>query len=297
MRRWFGGITLVAVAVVTVTLTGCSTPAGVDANLIDDWAPLDTPKVWTPISNTCHPQVRDDSVATFQPVDCGRPHRAETVHVGEFDGDGRATGTPPAPGSAPVRAAYQECDRAAREVVGADWRIGRLAIALILPRAEAWTAGARWYRCDLQETRSLDDDTAVVRTASLRGALMGPSPLAHGCFQPKLIGNEINFMEPVSCDAPHRAEFAGIHRAPDSTYEVFERNRERIHRSCMSTVATFAGLPDNNEIGVRVGSIIYRPDAAAWALGERGVQCFLWVSDRDLTRSAQGAGPTLLPAA
>ncbi|WP_157756713.1 septum formation family protein [Plantactinospora sp. KBS50] len=289
-----GRATALALAV-AVTLGACNRPTGLDADLTDDWAPVGRPTVWTPASGTCHVRAGETSVATYQPIGCDQEHRAETVRVAAFTGAVAEAPAPPAAGSAAVLAAHDACDRDAARLLGADWRTGRLVLTLILPKAAAWGVGARWYRCDLSETRSLDDDTAVARTSSLRGALTGAAPLAHRCFQPKMINNDINFMDPVGCDQPHRAEFVGVYRATEATFEAFRRNDTGTHRACMSLVARFAGIPDDDVIGVRVGSIYYHPDATAWAGGDRGVQCFLWMNDRDLTRSAKGGGPSLLP--
>lgn len=295
MRRWWGVAGVGAVA--AVVLGACGGPVGLDDDLTDDWAAIGPPTVWTPQSGICHPQLTEDSLSTYQPVDCALSHRAETIQVGRFTGGDADRASAPPSGSSAARAAHADCDRQATALLGADWRTGRLGLALLLPRAAAWAAGARWYRCDLYETRSLDDDTAVQRTGGLRSALTGPSPLRHTCFIPRLIGDDVNYMDPVGCDQPHRVEFAGLYRAPESTFEVFERNSTRTHHACLSIIAAFAKVPDNDDLGNRLGSIFYHPDAAAWAAGDRGVQCFLWVGDRDLTRSVKGAGPAALPAA
>ncbi|MFB9236664.1 septum formation family protein [Plantactinospora siamensis] len=298
MRRWLGrAVAPALVTALAVVLGGCSTPAptGLDNDLVDDWAPVGRPAIWTPDPGTCHVRAGEATVATYQPIACDQEHRAETIRVGRFGGADAERSTPPPPGSAAILTAHDACDRDAARLLGGDWRTGRLVLTLMLPRAAAWGVGARWYRCDLSETRSLDDDTAVARTSSLRGALAGESPLAHRCFQPKMINNDINFMDPVPCTRPHRAEFVGVYRAPEPTFEAFQRDDAATHRACMSRVARFAKLPDDSAIGVRVGSIYYHPDATAWAGGDRGVQCFLWMSDRDLTRSARDGGPGLLP--
>ncbi|MFD0823867.1 septum formation family protein, partial [Micromonospora zhanjiangensis] len=176
-----------------------------------------------------------------------------------------------------------------------DWRTGRLALSVLVPQAEAWAGGARWFRCDLSEVESLDNDKPVPRAGSLRGALTAGSPLAYGCFNPKLIKDDINFMDPISCDKPHHAEFAGLYLAPDTPLAAFVKDAAAAHRSCMRVIARYAGLPDNPELGFRVGSIFYHPDEQGWLAGNRGVQCFLWVDDRTLTRSMKGAGPSALP--
>jgi hypothetical protein len=189
-----------------------------------------------------------------------------------------------------------ECEKKANDLLGADWRTGRLALVVLVPQAEAWSGGARWFRCDLSEIESLDNDKPVPRTGSLKGALAGPAAaLAHTCFNPKMIKDDINFMAPVPCAQPHHAEFAGIYQAPDTTLSTFIRNTVGAHKACMAVIATYAKVPDDVDIGFRVGSIYYHPDEQSWLAGNRGVQCFLWVNDRNLTRSVKGAGPKALP--
>ena len=39
--------------------------------------------------------------------------------------------------------------------------------------------------------------------------MIGDTPLTHRCFDPKLIGDNLNYMAPVLCTEPHRAEFVG----------------------------------------------------------------------------------------
>jgi hypothetical protein len=283
-------------AVAALTMTGCGRPAGVDGDLTDNWPSLGTPEVFVPEAGVCHPRLQDVTLLAYRPVDCARPHLTETVYVGSFAGPDADRSIPPAPGSPAVRAARAECDKQADALLGGDWRSGRLVLALLVPRAEAWSGGARWYRCDLTEVESLDNDKPVARTGSLAGTLAGPSPLAYTCFNPKLIKDEINFMEPVPCDRPHHAEFAGIYTAAENTFEAFLADDRRTQKGCLTVIARFAKIPDDAATQVRVGSIFYHPDAPAWLDGNRGVQCFLWIDDREVTGSLRGAGPAKLPA-
>jgi hypothetical protein len=296
MRRWWAGMATCAAA--TLALTGCAGgPAGVDGDLTNNWATIGAPEAFVPLSGVCHLRLHEAAVNTYRPVDCVAPHRAETVHVGTLTGQDAGEQAPPPVGSPTFGSARAECEKKANELLGADWRTGRLALTVLVPQAEAWSGGARWYRCDLSEIESLDNDKPVPRTGSLKGALAGPaSPLAHTCFNPKMIRDDINFMAPVPCDQPHHAEFAGIYLAPDTTLQEFSKDATSAHKACMGVIASFAKVPNNVDIGLRVGSIYYHPDEDGWLAGNRGVQCFLWVNDRDLTRSVKGAGPAALPA-
>jgi hypothetical protein len=55
------------------------------------------------------------------------------------------------------------------------------------------------------------------------------------------------------------------------------------------------GVPDDEDVQFRAGWISYHPTRTEWQQGERRVRCFLWFSDRKVTRSLAGAGPSALP--
>jgi hypothetical protein len=294
MRRWLTALALVGIA--TLALAGCSRPAGVDGNLTDDWAPVGEPKVFVPKAATCHPRFQEIGyLNAYQPVDCRQPHQTETAYVGSFHGPDAERTTPPPAGSSVMRAAYRDCDKQVNNFVGADWRTGRLAMIIVPPSSYGWTGGARWYRCDVVEIDSLDNTDFVDRTGSLKGALVGRSALAHGCFTPKVSNEDVRAMVPVACTKPHRSEFVGVYTASDMAYAIFDTDADRIHRGCYALIARFSDVPNDGNLDKRVGSIYYYPSASEWKAGNRGVQCFLWMEDRDLTRSLKGAGTKGLP--
>jgi hypothetical protein len=295
MRRWLTAFALAGIA--AVALTGCHGSDGADRDLTDDWAPVAKPTPFVPEAGTCHPAVETVAyVSTYQPVDCAKIHLAETVDVRAFAGEDGERQTRPPAGSPALRAARAACEQKTDQFVGGDWHAGRLVITLVLPPANAWIAGARWYRCDLSETSSLDNTKAVGRTGSLRGAMAAGSPLVHACFDPKMIKNDLNYLEPVACATEHHAEFAGIYTAPDTGWDEFQKNSKTTHQACLGIIAGFAKVPDNTDIQFRAGSIFYPPSKEEWLAGDRGVRCFLWVGDRPLTRSVKGAGAAALPA-
>ncbi|MFR9776201.1 septum formation family protein [Micromonospora sp. MS34] len=293
MRRWLTA----AVAVTAVlALAGCGVPAGVDRDLADDWPALPAAKAFVPEAGACHPIVQDIGyLSGYNPVDCATQHRVETLHVGTLTGPDADRSTPPRAGSNGVHTARAECDRQVNKAVGADWRSGRLQLSVVFPSGSAWAGGARWFRCDVYEVASLDDGSVTPRTGSLRGALKPGSPLTFGCFNPKLAKDDIEEMRPVACTAKHHAEFVGIYQFPDISYAEFQRTSGRAHKACRSLIAKYAKVPDNSDMRYRAGTIIYHPFEEEWKDGNRGIQCFLWLSDRTLTRSLKGAGSKGLP--
>jgi hypothetical protein len=136
-------------------------------------------------------------LTSYAPLDCEKPHRIETVHVGLFSGDQANRFSPPPLGSPTMRSAFADCDAKAKQFVGADWRGGRLSVRVVPPGPQGWAGGNRWYRCDMFELDALDggtsrahpNDHAIERTGSLRNVLTHPSPLAYGCFTEDRWGN------------------------------------------------------------------------------------------------------------
>lgn len=294
MRRWLAAVAMGAVTALAVA--GCGAPAGIDRDLVDDWPVPGVPKVFVPTVGTCHRHFQDVGfLSGYNPVDCGQTHRVETVHVGTLTGTNADRSTAPPAGSAGMRAARAECDRKVNRALGADWRSGRLDLGVVFPSPSAWTGGARWFRCDLSETESLDDSSIIPRTGSLKGALAGAADLAHRCFNPKLVKDDIEEMVAVPCAAKHHAEFVGVYQAPDTSYASFDKSGNQLHKRCLALIAKYAKVPNNSDLQYRVGTIFYQPYEQSWKDGNRGVQCFLWISDRNLTRSVKGAGPKGLP--
>ncbi|MFI5836940.1 septum formation family protein [Micromonospora sp. NPDC051300] len=294
MRRWWAAVA--AGAVTVLALGGCSAPAGVDRDLTDEWPALAAPEGFVPEADVCHPTVADVGyLSGYQPVDCATSHRVETLHVGTLTGPDAGRSAPPRAGSTGIRSAHAECARQVTRAVGADWRSGRLQLSVVFPSALAWSGGARWYRCDVAEVNGLDEGNVTARTGSLRGALKPGSPLALACFNPKLSKDEVQAMRPVACTTRHHAEFVGIYQAPDISYAEFQRTSLRAHKACRGLIAKYAKVPNDRNMQYRAGTIIYHPFEQQWRDGDRGVQCFLWVSERTLTRSVRGAGGRALP--
>ncbi|MBO4205918.1 septum formation family protein [Micromonospora echinofusca] len=296
MRRWsLRSLALAGAAV--LLLAGCGAPGGVDGDLVDDWPAFGQPEAFTPPAGVCLAADFAETVylSAFNPVDCTAPHRVETVHVGAFPGDPPAL---PAAGSAELRAAYAECDAKATGYVGGDWRAGRLWLGVALPPASAWSGGARWFRCDLTELTSVESNGEVVsRTAGLRDALKADSPLKLGCYTAKLDRQRtIEELVAASCTRPHSAEFVGAWRAPENVaYPVRDRDWARFYDECRNQIGRYVGLADDPNLRFRVGVVAVPGKAAQWKAGDRGVRCYLWLSDRTVNRSLRNAGAAALP--
>ncbi|TNH31004.1 hypothetical protein FHG89_04245 [Micromonospora orduensis] len=287
--------TLFAVAVTAVLLVGCAGSGDLDGDLTDEWAAMAAPSAFTPAAGVCHAADFTDVVtlAGYEPVDCAGPHRLETVHVGAFPAQ-RATA--PAGGSAELRGAFAECDTRATGYVGDDWRAGRLRLSVALPSGPGWAAGSRWFRCDLTELSTVEAAaTVVVRSGSLRDALKTPSPLRLGCQQTRGAAGRVQTLVPVECGRQHDAEFVGVWRAPDTPYPTRDADWAPLYTGCRSALGRYVGVPDDAELRFRSGVVVRPPGAGRWRVGDRGVRCYLWLSDRTVIASLKGAGPAGLP--
>ncbi|MEU4781546.1 septum formation family protein [Micromonospora sp. NPDC023633] len=274
-------------------VTGCGLTDGAGSDPAGGESPAPTTTPFLPEAGACHPIVEAIGYrALYTPVDCAKTHRSETVHVGTFAGADADRFTPPPPGSTVLRAAFRACDTQATAFVGADWRGGLMSIQVVVPEPKDWTAGSRWYRCDLFTLPALDgntarkhpDDLAVEREGTLRGVLKQPSPLAHGCFTE----NEFENLMPSPCTKPHRFEYVGVWTAPDSAYEAADREPKVVHRHCRSTVAAYTRGTPNARLAQGAGTTYRLPSPEAWKRGDRGIRCFYWSDDRDRTRSLKG---------
>ena len=284
----------------TVGLAAAGEPAGVDGDLVNGWPAVGEPTSFTPPAGVCHRAEFADSASRddFAPVDCGQSHLTETIHVGTFTGAAASASAPPAKGTAHYRAAYGECDRRARRFLGQDFRYGRLWLGVTLPSAAGWRGGSRWYRCELGEATDVENyqEGLVTRSASLKGALTGTSPLALTCYQVKAgRGGDIDSMKPAACNRSHNSEFAGVHVVAGSAYPSKPADWTAIHTGCRKVIARFARVPDDGDLKYRTGTVVVPAAREDWLAGNRGVRCYLYLSDRTFTKSLKGAGTRGLP--
>ncbi|OJF12385.1 septum formation family protein [Couchioplanes caeruleus] len=287
MRRFAMALTAVMLA------AGCTgAPRGlVDADLTDDWAPPPAPAPYRPAAGACHETLASTAgPGDDRPTGCDEVHVSETFHVGTPP----STDVPPAPGTAGARAAYRECATQAEDFLRGDWRTAGIAVHVVWPTRRAWSGGARWFRCDVTQS-DLDGYGQSGRRGSLEGELAGPSPLRLGCFDPVVDGQTVTEMRPVPCTGKHRAEFAGLWRAPDISYAELRAGTTRSAAACRSVIARFAGVPDDSDMQYRSGWISYNPTRTEWLAGERRVRCFIYFAERTVTRSLKNAGPAALP--
>jgi hypothetical protein len=142
-----------------------------------------------------------------------------------------------------------------------------------------------------------DDGSLVQRVGTLRDALKDPkSPLRLTCYTVRLAADgKIEQMPAAPCTAKHNSEFAGIWNAAGEGYPRTGREWDRFHDACRSVIASYVGVPDDADLKYRAGVISLPAGQDVWRLGDRGVRCYLWLSDTTVTKSLKGRGPAAMP--
>jgi hypothetical protein len=293
--RW----ALLAGGTIGLTLAGCTQPDGIDGDLTGGWRTMAEPVGFVPEVGTCHAEdyQTESTLDTYNPVGCDEQHVTEIVHIGEFAEGAGDRVTPPPAGSDEWRDAFAACEDGAADYLGADYRFARLWLGVVVPSAEAWEGGARWFRCDVLEYEEaiLFDYT---RSGSLAGALADGSELRLGCFEVAVTeDDEIERMDPIACDEAHHAEFVGVWGAPDVGYldGDDEDSSDRVHAGCREQVAEYVDVPVDGDLPFRTGTIADWMDEEDWDNGDRGFRCYLWLSGEEITGSLEGAGPDAMP--
>ncbi|MBO3744353.1 septum formation family protein [Actinoplanes flavus] len=282
-------------------VAGCGAGRDIDGDLTNDWGAMAPATGFVPAAGTCH--LANFAVSgprsTYDEVDCAVEHRTETVHVGEYPKPAADAAQPPAGTSAGAQAAYRECDKKTSGYVGGPWRNARLWIGVTHPTPAAWNGGSRWFRCELVELDSIEDDGALARrSGSLRGALADKnSDLLLTCYAIKLDdAGAISSMPPKKCTDKHNAEFAGIWTAPPETaYPKGDAAWEEFHDGCRTVAAGYVGVPVDRDLQYRTGVVSLPGNADVWAQGDHGVRCYLWLDGSELTTSLKGKGTKALP--
>jgi hypothetical protein len=293
------GITAV-VGSLLLLVAGCGDTGGADGDLTNQWAVIGAPTGFEPKTGTCHLSGFTEAGprATYEEVDCAQNHRTETTYIGTYASPAADADAPPAAGSNGARDAYKVCDQKTTDYVGGPWRTARLWIGVTHPSAAAWSGGARWFRCEVVEISSIEDDGGLQeRTGSLKDALAeSASPLLLTCYAIKLdASGAIDTMPATACTTTHNAEFVGIWTAGAIAYPEKDAQWVPFHDGCRKLIATYAKLPDDSDLQYRTGVVSLPGGDDVWAQGDHGVRCYLWLDGASLTTSLKGAGVAKMP--
>jgi hypothetical protein len=299
-HKVLGAAVLTAAALM---LGGCGDQTGTDGNLTNEWTALPEAKIPVPPAEACYHVLGNNPTSISKwppPVDCATSHTVETIYVGTFTGEDADRGSPPPAGGAGLRRVYATCMEQAKGYLGDDWRAGWLDLAVVTPDAVHWDAGARWYRCDVLQFKTLDNFEIVTRDAAIKGGLGGAKPVGLACVSIASEGTgdtvKIKTLAPMPCESAHNGEFAGIYEFPDGAWPTDpEAAKQARLAGCRGVVAAFAGIPNDADFRTRTGQVATPFTKADWELGNRGVRCWIWNGTKTFTGSLKGVGTTGLP--
>jgi Septum formation len=271
---------------VALALTACSQNGG--GGLTDRWSRMPDPVPWQPQAGTCHHGFEPRLMrSAYDPVDCAASHRFETVHVGQFGG-GLPGSEPPASDSPEFKSAWADCDAQATSYLGGQWRDRQVRVAVSLPVPEGWTAGSRWYMCQLGPVEWTGNRSAMLNQ-SVKGKYTSMPVLEWGCGNQPDTGE----FEPTDCAEAHDTEFVGSFTL-DLSYPAvrakYDANDPLFHRECLKLIAGFVGVSGPDRLPRGTGSSYWLPDQVDWQAGDQSVRCFLWIGGGAVSQSLRNAG-------
>jgi hypothetical protein len=196
-------------AVAALLLSGCNDGSTAERPLVmgdvatATTAPLD-PLAGAPALNSCFnlsaSQARAGTNAST-PVDCYSPHTAFTFHVGQFR-RGALSSDPLAAKRGCKRRVGEALDLGAKQL-----RSSVLEWVWFEPSTAQWSAGARWYRCDLVAWNA--------KQSHLKKLPSGTSPFYDGIPDDlfRCIRDNNGSGVQVTCDRPHDYRWTGSFKA------------------------------------------------------------------------------------
>jgi hypothetical protein len=235
-----------AAAVVLLAVLGLCAACGQGANGQSDADPAQVDATAVPATHACRNLTRADVARTTNAspiVDCADPHNAETYAVGRLPAQFET-----ADQGSPTLAtwAYGRCADQLERHLGADQSVlmrSMLSWVWFGPSAKAWSAGARWYRCDLigggQAGASYVDLPTVTRDL-LRGR--NPDDRWMVCARGESVDNG-----KVPCSEKHswRAVTTIKLGEPGDKYPGDAAVKSTTHDYCADSVDAWLGYPKN----------------------------------------------------
>ncbi len=229
-------------------------------------------------------------------VNCTARHSTETYYVGTItDARTDALTVPPRAGAREFKPLYQVCAKRAVEFLGGDYHLGRLAIVPVLPTKTEWSAGARFYRCEVMEIMA--NRKVLQRTTSVKDGLRGKRPLAIGCANRSVDGDgNITSFTWVDCATPHHLEFTGLYTHRDGEVPTEATLRERAAVGCLGVGIRYTGHSPSevNNDGKYSWVFSHINDVdTTWRVGDRTHHCYLGAYPaKKLTGSIKGKLPS-----
>lgn len=235
-----------SVATLLLALTACSQSAGSSDGDVSAEA-MQAPRLGA--CRQLNPEDITRSTNSSPVVDCKKEHTAETFAVGTFPDDVAKSADdlddPKLGGYI-----YQTCNQKFRAFLGADESTvmrSTLTWAWFRPSADAWDAGARWYRCDVvgggEQAREF---VALPETA--KGLLLGvPDDKWMTCVDGETVAGSVK----IPCSEPHnwRAVTTIKLGEPPDPYPGDRVVEVRTRDFCSDSVGAWLGYPIDYDYG------------------------------------------------
>jgi hypothetical protein len=288
--------TLAVLALVLASVAGCAkVPAGVDKELVDDWAMMAEAKVPEPKPGDCWTTqslnvqaILGSSVAVAQAL-CDMTHVAETVYVGHFTGPLADADSPPVADR--LADTYAACDAELTKFLGGSWEEGQVRMIVYPATSTQWRGGARFFRCDVASVRT-ERGLLEPRTKTLQGTLQPGGELLLGCGTKIENNGAWSDVDPLACTAPHNIEFAGIAASVSGVYPPDTKARQAAWgTACMNKIRAYTGIPDRNLAKANAGWGYWQVamTQTEWTFGNHNARCYITLPKK-ITRSLKGAG-------
>jgi hypothetical protein len=257
------------VAALFLPLAGCTNASPGATGVVGGPASLPAsadsdPLAGAPGLRTCYELTltEADAVTNDNPgVGCFSPHTAMTYHVGSFSADAV---------TADSAAAIRACERKLPAAVGLSRREVKASILSWIwfePSTAQWSAGARWYRCDVVVRRG---------NGSFKPLPSGPPPFFHGSAGSDGSAGSVGRVPdeyfrcirergkvgvPVTCDKAHGYRWAGTFEGTGTRRPSQAKLLEQANRRCYALT------------GTRTWWVTW-PNKDSWAAGDHEMACY-----------------------
>ncbi|GAB3851278.1 septum formation family protein [Dactylosporangium cerinum] len=281
-------------ALTLVVVAGCTkVPAGVDKDIVDEWAMMGEAKVPEPKAGDCWTSTSTSvfrmTAASTTVAMCSGPHIGEVVQVGHFTGALAEADSPPKLDQ--MADIYTACDAEVTKFLGASWQLGRARMLLFPPTSTQWRGGARFYRCDVASLKGAHGDLES-RVATLKDSMKPGSDRLDGCA---VLDNGVDWtgdVTPVVCTAPHDVESMGLITAKSGTYPATSEAAKTVFDTlCVDKIReyTSGGI---NALATAKARYLYPRHAGSaeeWSAGNHNATCWVLLPKK-ITRSLKGNG-------
>ena len=252
-------VRLAGAACLAIVLAGCAAP-------LKPQTAAD--KTTPPKLGACYdlsPEDTSKPSSDAAPVDCSKPHTAQTFAIGTLPESTGKDYTSQGHG----KYIYPTCEKAFEKFLSVDESLAlriRLSWSWFRPSTRGWDKGARWYRCDV--VGGAADATSYHALPKTAEGLFRARPPEQWltCAQ----GGTVNSSKKVSCSEKHNWRAVTTIKLGDekAAYPGDRLVEVRSRDYCSDSVGAWMNYPVDYEFGYTYFH------AAEWATGNRRTVCW-----------------------